>query len=102
MRRLPRRGACAQGSFTHVIGTDVITLSDGSTVKMDIVSYIDKGRTMVPLRFFSQVLGYDVFWDNDYKLAFLMGEDTWAAAVDKDLTIPVSYTHLTLPTSDLV
>ena len=37
-------------SFTHVIGTDVITLSDGSTVKMDIVSYIDKGRTMVPLR----------------------------------------------------
>lgn len=74
-------------SFTHVIGTDVITLSDGSTVKMDIVSYIDKGRTMVPLRFFSQVLGYDVFWDNDYKLAFLMGEDTWAAAVDKDLTI---------------
>ena len=54
---------------------------------MDIVSYIDKGRTMVPLRFFSQVLGYDVFWDNDYKLAFLMGEDTWAAAVDKDLTI---------------
>ena len=38
-------------SFTHVIGTDVITLSDGSTVKMDIVSYIDKGRTMVPLRF---------------------------------------------------
>lgn len=74
-------------SFTHVIGTDVITLSDGSTVKMDIVSYIDKGRTMVPLRFFSQVLGYDVFWDNDYKLAFLMDEDTWAAAVDKDLTI---------------
>ena len=58
-----------------------------ASVKMDIVSYIDKGRTMVPLRFFSQVLGYDVFWDNDYKLAFLMGEDTWAAAVDKDLTI---------------
>ena len=42
---------------------------------------------MVPLRFFSQVLGYDVFWDNDYKLAFLMDEDTWAAAVDKDLSI---------------
>ena len=74
-------------SFTHVIGTDAITLSDGSTVKMDVVSYIDKGRTMVPLRFFSQVLGYDVFWDNDYKLAFLMDEDTWAAAVDKDLSI---------------
>lgn len=74
-------------SFTHVIGTDAITLSDGSTVKMDVVSYIDKGRTMVPLRFFSQVLGYDVFWDNDYKLAFLMDEDTWAAAIDKDLSI---------------
>lgn len=74
-------------SFTHVIGTDVITLSDGKTVKMDVVSYVDKGRTMVPLRFFSQVLGYDVFWDGDYKLAFLMDEDTWAASVDKDLSI---------------
>ena len=88
-------------SFTHVIGTDVITLSDGSTVKMDIVSYIDKGRTMVPLRFFSQVLGYDVFWDNDYKLAFLMDEDTWAAAVDKDLSILNSLFAQQSKTSDL-
>ncbi len=88
-------------SFTHVIGTDVITHSDGSTVKMDVVSYIDKGRTMVPLRFFSQVLGYDVFWDNDYKLAFLMDEDTWAAAVDKDLTILNSLFAQQNKTSDL-
>ena len=88
-------------SFTHVIGTDVITHSDGSTVKMDVVSYIDKGRTMVPLRFFSQVLGYDVFWDNDYKLAFLMDEDTWAAAVDKDLTILNSLFAQQSKTSDL-
>ena len=77
-----------KASFTHVIGSDVITLSDGTEVKMDVASYATaSNRTMVPVRFFSQVLGYDVFWDNDYKLAFLMDEDTWAAAVDKDLTI---------------
>ena len=78
-------------SFTHVIGTDVITLSDGSTVKMDIVSYIDKGRTMVPLRFFSQVLGYDVFWDNGYRMAFLLDEETFAEKVDSRLTILNGY-----------
>ena len=56
---------------------------------------------MVPLRFFSQVLGYDVFWDNDYKLAFLMDEDTWAAAVDKDLSILNSLFAQQSKTSDL-
>ena len=74
-------------SFTHVIGTDVITLSDGTAVKMDTVSLIDSGRTMVPLRFFSQVLGYDVFWDHDYKMAFLMDRERWVADIDSALTI---------------
>ena len=78
-------------SFTHVIGTDAITLSDGSTVKMDVVSYIDKGRTMVPLRFFSQVLGYDVFWDNGYRMVFLLDEETFAEKVDSRLTILNGY-----------
>ena len=54
-----------KASFTHVVGSDVITRADGSTVKMDVHSYVTpSNRTMVPVRFFSQVLGYDVFWDN--------------------------------------
>ena len=46
---------------------------------MDVHSYVTpSNRTMVPVRFFSQVLGYDVFWDNGYRMAFLLDEETFA------------------------
>ena len=81
-----------KASFTHVIGSDVITRADGSTVKMDVVSYVTPAnRTLVPLRFFSQVLDYDVYWDNDYKMAFLLDEETFAEKVDSRLTILNGY-----------
>ena len=81
-----------KASFTHVIGNDVITLSDGTAVKMDVASYsTPSNRTMVPVRFFSQVLGYDVFWDNGYRMAFLLDEETFAEKVDSRLTILNGY-----------
>ena len=81
-----------KASFTHVVGSDVITRADGSTVKMDVHSYVTpSNRTMVPVRFFSQVLGYDVFWDNGYRMAFLLDEETFAEKVDSRLTILNDY-----------
>ncbi len=81
-----------KASFTHVIGSDVITRADGSTVKMDVRSYVTpSNRTMVPVRFFSQVLGYDVFWDNDYRMVFLLDEETFAEKVDSRLAILNGY-----------
>lgn len=81
-----------KASFTHVIGSDVITRADGSTVKMDVRSYVTpSNRTMVPVRFFSQVLGYDVFWDNGYRMAFLLDGETFAEKVDSRLTILNGY-----------
>lgn len=81
-----------KASFTHVIGSDVITLSDGTEVKMDVASYsTPSNRTMVPVRFFSQVLGYDVYWDNDYKLVFLLDEETFANEVDSQFTVLNDY-----------
>lgn len=81
-----------KASFTHVVGSDVITRTDGSTVKMDVRSYVTpSNRTMVPLRFFSQVLGYDVFWDNGYRMAFLLDGETFAEKVDSRLTILNGY-----------
>ena len=81
-----------KASFTHVVGSDIITRADGSTVKMDVRSYVTpSNRTMVPIRFFSQVLGYDVFWDNGYRMAFLLDEETFAEKVDSRLTILNGY-----------
>ena len=81
-----------KASFTHVVGSDVITRADGSTVKMDVRSYVTpSNRTMVPVRFFSQVLGYDVFWDNGYRMAFLLDEEIFAEKVDSRLAILNGY-----------
>lgn len=75
-------------SFTHRIGSDTIMLSDGTAVQMDVASYVtDAERTMVPVRFFSQVLGYDVFWDNDYKLVFLLDRESMVQAVNRSCTL---------------
>ena len=81
-----------KASFTHVIGSDVITLSDGAEVKMDVASYATaSNRTMIPVRFFSQVLGYDVYWDNDYKLVFLLDEDAFVREADSQFAVLNDY-----------
>ena len=79
-------------SFTHRIGSDTIVLSDGTTVQMDVASYVTSAeRTMVPVRFFSQVLGYDVFWDNDYKMVFLLDRESMVRDVNENCTIVNDY-----------
>ena len=77
-----------RADFTHVIGTDVITMSDGAQRRMDVASYgTESGRTMVPVRFFSQVLGYDVYWDNDYRLVFLLDREALIREADGGFSI---------------
>ncbi len=86
----PTRTASVSGgevSFTHVIGAKTITLSDGTAVEMDVPSYIVSGRTMVPLRFFSQVLGYDVFWDGALRTAVIVDKDAVIETFDKEFTV---------------
>ncbi len=42
------------------IGSDTITKQDGSIVKMDTKAFLKDGRTFVPLRFVSEILGFSV------------------------------------------
>jgi len=76
-----------KASFTHVIGTDLIRLSDGSEVRMDVRSYINAGSTMVPVRFFAQVLALDVYWDNTLRTAVLVDKDAVIAEIDSHFTV---------------
>lgn len=39
---------------------------DGETKKMDVPARIIKGKTMIPIRFLSEQLGYNVIWDEEY------------------------------------
>ncbi len=74
-------------SLTHVIGSQIITLTDGSTVEMDVPSYLNGGSTMVPLRFFSEALGWDVYWDADYRTAVLLDGQAIADLFDEEFTV---------------
>ena len=77
-------------SFTHVVGTKTITLSDGAVVEMDVASYTDHNRTMVPVRFFSQVLGYDVSWArwDDTTQLVQVWDPAWVIAqIDSQFTV---------------
>ena len=77
-------------AFTHVIGTDKIAL-DGEELTMDVASTVQSGSTLVPLRFFSQALGYDVFWDKDYRTAVVIDREAFIAEFDKTFTILNDY-----------
>ena len=84
--------------LTHVIGTDVITLSPrkltadsltagGEKLTMDTVSTVKNGSTLVPLRFFSQALGYEVYWDAGAHTAVVIDKKAAIAKIDESFTI---------------
>ena len=49
---------------------------NGKIVKSDVAPYIQNERTMVPIRFISETLGYKVTWDNDKREVGVKGKDT--------------------------
>lgn len=73
----------------NVGGRTVSVLSDGEEeiIGGDVASYISSGRTYVPLRFFSGVLGYDVSWDSKYKTAVITDRAQVVAEIDANFTI---------------
>ncbi|NMW85907.1 copper amine oxidase N-terminal domain-containing protein [Peptoniphilus sp. AGMB00490] len=49
---------------------------NGKIIKSDVAPFIQKDRTMVPIRFISETLGYKVDWNNEKKLVNIKGNDT--------------------------
>lgn len=74
-------------SFTHAIGTAVLSLDDGSQINMDVSSYVKDGRTMVPVAFFAQALGYEVYWDGVYETAVLLDRQGLVEEIDAQFTL---------------
>lgn len=74
-------------SLTHVIDTNTIEMGDGEKLTMDTTSYVTKGSTLVPLRFFSQALGYEVYWDEGQRTAVVIDKASFISATDESFTI---------------
>jgi hypothetical protein len=71
-------------------GNPVITLThdDGKveTKTMDVAPYISSGRTFVPTRFVSEMLGYSVGWDSDEKTVIIIDPDSLVANANEDFS----------------
>lgn len=74
-------------SLTHVIGTDAIQMAGGEKLTMDTTSSVKNGSTLVPLRFFSQALGYEVYWDEGAHTAVVIDKKALIEEIDKSFTI---------------
>lgn len=71
------------------IGSKEITVYHGedvSTMTMDCAAYIDGGRTMVPIRFLSEALGYTVLWDKEYRTVVILDKDSIISEMNKDFS----------------
>lgn len=78
-------------TLRHTIGTSQLTITEGQeeprSLNMDAASYAKNGRTMVPVAFFAQVLGYEVFWDENYETAVLLDREALAERIDQEFTL---------------
>ncbi len=56
-----------------VIGSNIMYV-DNTQVQMDVApEIVAPGRTMLPLRWIAEALGYDVYWDAAAQKAFILG-----------------------------
>lgn len=72
------------------VGDTVLNVTkDGKTetVQMKTAPYLKGNFTYVPVRFFAEALGYDVFWDSLCTSAVLIDKEAVIAELDKDFTI---------------
>ena len=84
--------------------TSVTLVKDGetSTIQMDVAPYISQKRTYVPLRFFSEALGYDVLWDDSCKTAVILDPVAVIQRLNRDFqTVNSLFAAQTAPTAQV-
>ena len=74
-------------SLRHTIGTEEITVSGGQVLTMDGASYVKNGSVMVPVRFFSQALGLEVYWDRGQRTAVVIDKQKLISQIDSGFAI---------------
>lgn len=78
--------ALGMGSVSFAQG-DLYLAVDGKKVETDAPCFIENNRTLVPVRFIGESLGYDVQWDAGARRVTITNAKEGAAAVKIELTI---------------
>lgn len=81
------KAALGETAITHVIGENKIIVDGDRVLTMDTVSSVKNGSTLVPLRFFSQALNYEVYWDEGARTAVVIDKQALVEEIDKSFTI---------------
>lgn len=95
-------------SIRHKIGSRELIcteIRDGGRVSeqitMDVPSYVKNDRVMVPVAFFAQALGYEVFWDGEFQTAVLLDRQAAADAIDQNYTVLNRFLYTLTGAADL-
>ena len=70
------------GSTTAAVYRD----ENESQITMDCAPYLDNNRTMVPVRFLSEALGYTVLWDDQFQTVVVVDAFGEAQSIDAKFT----------------
>lgn len=54
---------------------EIFLVVDGKKIEADAPAFIENDRTLVPIRFVSEALGYNVFWDNGERKVTIVKEN---------------------------
>lgn len=65
----------------------ITTATQTKTIEMDVPAAYSKGRAYVPVRFFAEALGYDVFWDSDTQSAVLIDRQALIEKVNQNFSV---------------
>lgn len=80
------------GSDTIVLTiNDSIALVNNSDAQMDTPAIVQKGTTLVPLRFVGESMGLTVSWDNDTKSAYVSGNASAGTGTPDESAEPAGY-----------
>jgi hypothetical protein len=76
--------------LSFAIGATTVEVTENTevrTTELDVPPYLKDDRSYVPLRFFSEALGYDVFWDSDFQTAVVLDRASVVNAVDEEFSV---------------
>lgn len=76
------------------IGSDTLTVTKGTEtkeIKLDAPAYEKNDRTYVPLRFVTEALGYEVYWDEDFNTAVLLDKASIVAKLNEGFSVYNGY-----------
>lgn len=60
---------------TPVFAKDIKITLDGKEIKSDVSAYIENDRTLVPIRFISEQLGYEVKWNDETRVVNILDKN---------------------------